>query len=84
MRELSPETLSRLWHLAHPGEHGHINGKEGSLRLWIDTAKMFEENIGKAIKKCIQECAVVREELVINSELRIDDTERVPSSEASG
>lgn len=43
MRELSPETLSRLLHLAHPGEHGHRNGKEGSLRLWIDTAKMFEE-----------------------------------------
>jgi len=43
MRELSPETLSQLWHLAHPGEHGHINDKEGSLRLWIDTAKMFEE-----------------------------------------
>jgi len=32
----------------------------------------------------MQECVIVRKELVINSELRIDDTERVPSSEASG
>ena len=45
----------------------------------IDTAKMYknEEEIGKAIKECIQEGVVKREELFITTKLWIDGRGRV-------